>query len=150
MTASEAKAVVVNLLNAKMLTLDAAQQVPVSTPLDIETFLTKHPIGELAVYYSGSKKQKPEPDYQVVRQNVDREVSIVIQVRKLLGEVMQPDEWIGFVEDAVSGYEVDCARADRKTHTIEDELLGEDVNLISYGITVIVPGEFIEEPYRNA
>jgi len=151
MTSKEAKELVFSLLNAANETLAVKDRVQIDMPATFSNFKFNHQRCHILVFYRGSGFAKSETT-DIIKQDRDIEIGIMIGVR-INQKSKDPEEYLEFVIDALSGQVVNDDRPDNMIYCLSDEYLDEessDVTLIKWhGVTFAVPATYLELSLRT-
>lgn len=131
------------ILKGKMPALNATDQLHVEIATTIEGYILKHARGALLVIFSGSLF--PESLTKGSTVHLKRDILITVGVIvKYFSNQMLPAEYVDWVENTLSGFEVFSRRPanDRKTIPVKDELVSEENYEWRYLVTMKVPSEF--------
>ena len=140
---SDARKLLKDKLELDMLSLPAGDRIKVEYPLKVEEYSLNDPRGVLLLVFKGSEYQKTDIE-NYIKQDRDIHIGVVIVVKKA-SSGMQPEDYVDFVRESLSGIEIQVNRQEKKTYPIKEELLKEESGEWWYGITIVVPTLNIEK-----
>ena len=139
-----AKKLVKEALEAAILELeDPGDVVKVEYPLSVEEYKLNHPRGALLVFSKGGDYKDSKLESAILQ---DRNMQIgVIAVIKKKQSGMEPEDYIDFAKETLTGLEISVDRGDHKSYPIQDEWIKEEGGEWWYGLTVVIPTLNIEQ-----
>jgi hypothetical protein len=149
LTLSEAKKIIGTKLAEAVNALPESERIPVDFPKSVSEYKLNHPNAAYLIVYGGGQFNKAKSP-GVIYQDRDIKIGVISVVRKQeLGK--QPEEYVEFAIEALSGLEIDefSGRADRKVYVESDEWIDEEQGIWRYIVTFIVPTEFLEKSQRG-
>lgn len=140
---SEAKKIIKDKLDLEILSLPESERLITEYPLSIEEYKLNHPRGALLIVYKGSDFQKSKVEgFQI--QPRDLQIGIIAVIKKNNGS-KDPEEYVDFIKDSLTGIEIQVEREEKKTYPVKDEWLKEESGEWWYAVTIIVPTMSIEK-----
>jgi len=137
---------IVSKLKSAFEELPVSKRLKVEIPESIEEYRLTHPNGAALVVYRGSDYEDAGVSgYTVQKRNM--EIGVILAVRRK-SERMQPEEYVDFVLDKLSGTETEAKFNSKKIHAVQDEWIKEDNGVWFYGVTFAFPNDFVEEELR--
>lgn len=139
-----AKELVKTTLEAAILELENPEDVvKVEYPLSVEEYKLNHPKGALLVVYKGADYKDTKLELAILQ---DRDIHIgIIAVIKKKSSGMDPEDYIDFVRETLTGLEITVDRGDNKSFPFEDMWMKEEGGEWWYAITVLIPTLNIEQ-----
>ena len=137
-----AKTLVKEALEAAILDLDAEERVPVVYPISVEEYKLNNPRGAFLIVYKGADYKDTKLDSFILQ---DRNIQIgVIAVIRKKQSGMEPEDYIDFARETLTGLAIQVDRGENKSFPIQDEWIKEEGGEWWYGITVVIPTLNIE------
>ena len=137
-----AKKLVKEALEAAILDLDEGEGIPVVYPISVEEFKLNHPRGSFLIVYKGADYKDSKLESAILQ---DRNIQIgVIAVIKKKQSGMDPEDYIDFARETLTGLDISVDRGDNKSFPIQDEWIKEEGGEWWYGLTVVIPTLNIE------
>lgn len=144
----ELRIFVEDALRAGVSSLPQKHQVIVENPRSVEKYQLNHVKGSLLVVGKGAEYRgengKPSNIEQNIIQDKDYQFAVVCVIRKL-DDGMEPEEYLDFAEQTISGLELEVRRWWRKIYPVESEFLKEENGIWWYMITFAAPMLFAEK-----
>lgn len=138
------------ILKGKMPLLKTTDQLCVEIAATTDGYVLKHPRGALLVVYGGSVFPESLTKGSTVHLKRDILIQIGIIVKYLSNEML-PAEYVDWVIEKLSGFEVFSRRPanERKTIPVRDDLVSEENYEWRYLVTMKVPAEFFTVDQLN-
>ncbi len=134
---------IVSKLKSAFEELPESERLKVEIPESIEEYRLTHPNGAALIVYRGSDYEDAGVSgYTVQKRNM--EIGVIIAARRK-SERMQPEEYIDFVLDKLSGTKTEAKFNSKKIHAVQDEWIKEENGVWFYGVTFAFPNDFTEE-----
>lgn len=144
----ELKNFVMEKLQLDVAVLPQKYQVITESPRSIEKYQLNHVKGALLMMGKGADYKgddsRPSKAENCIIQDKDYQFAIVTVIRKL-DDGMDPEEYLDFVENSVSGLEIDNHRWWRKIYAIESEFIKEENGVWWHMVTFSAPLLFTEQ-----
>lgn len=140
-----------NFVGSKLKTafeeLSESNRLKVEIPESIEEYRLTHPNGAALVVYRGSDYEDAGVSgFTVQKRNM--EIGVILVVRRK-SERMNPEEYVDFVLDKLSGAETGAKFNSKKVHAVQDEWIKEENGIWFYGVTFAFPNDFVESAINN-
>jgi hypothetical protein len=117
--------------------LPESQRLKIVYPVEINEYLPKHGIGEFLVFLNSIRYDKSKNSGSVV-QDKDIIISVVTAVR-ILEKGKTPEEYVDFLEAALSGKMILSNRPDKMIYPVSVTFLKEESNYWWYQSNFVCP-----------
>jgi hypothetical protein len=142
-----AKKLIKSILETAIGSLPKKDQVIVEFPISVDNYVLNHSKGSYLVLYKGGNFSEPYSG-NLVDQDRDIQMGVVAVIRKTSGD-KEPEEHIDFIIDAISGYEIENNREEKRIYSLADEWLKEENGIWWYMVIFKIPTDYLEPLARQ-